>query len=78
MGQFFDFRTAGSDETKVVLDVYTHTAGPNDSHKRGDGMDEEDYEFAHTQYYQLLNPMNFNVFWISPGTGSPVNPIAMF
>jgi hypothetical protein len=47
-----------------------HTAGPNDSHKRGDGMDEEDYEFAHTQYYQLLNPMNFNVFWISPGTGS--------
>ena len=24
-----------------------HTAGPNDSHKRSDGMDEEEDEFTH-------------------------------
>jgi hypothetical protein len=45
-----------------------HTAGPNDSHKRGDGMDKEDDEFAHPLSYQFPNPNTFNVLGISPGT----------
>jgi hypothetical protein len=42
--------------------------GPNDSHGRGVGMDEQDDEIAHASSYQLPNCVNFNVFWISPGT----------
>jgi hypothetical protein len=45
-----------------------HTAGRSNSHKRGDGMDKEDDEIAHPPSYQLSNPKNFNVLWISPGT----------
>ena len=48
----------------------THTAGSNDPDKRGDGMDEEDDHIAHASSYQLTNCVNFNVFWISPGTGT--------
>ena|SRR5689334_12462850 len=33
-----------------------HTAGPNDTHKRGDRMNEEDYEIAHALSYQLPIP----------------------
>ena len=45
-----------------------HTAGPNDSHQCGDGMDKEDDEFAHPLSYQFPNPNTFNVLGISPGT----------
>jgi len=47
----------------------SHTAGSNNLHQGGDGMDEEDDHIAHASSYQLPNYVNFNVFWISPGTG---------